>query len=67
MSVAVGIKSAAEAQVCAEIGCTHGQGLYLGEPRTIEDIRGAARQAQDPCPRKARAYPMLPVQASAPA
>jgi EAL domain-containing protein (putative c-di-GMP-specific phosphodiesterase class I) len=37
-TVAVGVETAAEAQACAEAGFTHGQGVYLGRPRPMEQI-----------------------------
>ena len=37
-SVAVGIETAAEAEACAKIGFTHGQGYQLGRPRTIDQL-----------------------------
>jgi EAL domain-containing protein (putative c-di-GMP-specific phosphodiesterase class I) len=37
-TVAEGIETAAEAQACSEIGFTHGQGLHLGPPRSLEGI-----------------------------
>jgi EAL domain-containing protein (putative c-di-GMP-specific phosphodiesterase class I) len=36
--VAEGVETAAEADVCMQIGFTHAQGLYFGRPRPIEEI-----------------------------
>jgi EAL domain-containing protein (putative c-di-GMP-specific phosphodiesterase class I) len=37
-TVAEGIETEVEARACGEIGFTHGQGSYLGRPRTVEEI-----------------------------
>ncbi len=37
-TVAEGIETAGEARVCAEIGFTHAQGFYVGQPRPIEQL-----------------------------
>ena len=37
-TVAEGVETAEEAEVCMRIGFTHAQGFYFGRPVTIEEI-----------------------------
>jgi len=37
-TVAEGVETAGEAQVCAEVGFTHGQGYFYGRPTLVENL-----------------------------
>jgi EAL domain-containing protein (putative c-di-GMP-specific phosphodiesterase class I) len=36
--VAAGIETEAEVRACLGIGFTHGQGTYIGPPKSVEEI-----------------------------
>jgi predicted signal transduction protein with EAL and GGDEF domain len=37
-TVAEGVETKAEADVCSEIGFTHAQGYHFGMPRPVEEL-----------------------------
>ena len=37
-TVAEGVETKAEADVCAQIGFTHAQGYHFGMPRSVEEL-----------------------------